>query len=97
MPKRKIANVKQVNFSLTTELHKNLMQQAKRNKRSLNEEVLQRLMDSFGMTDAEVMLARARAHLETAERLYKQSLDYSFAHQAAALGLRLTNGGGLQA
>jgi len=76
MPEQRGADVIQVNLRLMRLLHKRLAREAKRNKRSLNDEMKSRLTHSFErdeaddkLQEAEDMLDRAKATLEKAEEI----------------------------
>jgi len=67
--------VMQVNLRLTGELHGQLVNEAQRNKQSLNQEMLIRLQRSFERDKADELLEEARLHQAVAKRLYEDSIQ----------------------
>ena len=70
MAAKKSAEIIQVNLRLPADLRRRLMQEAKKARRSLNQEMVLRLEQTFERVAADVMLMRAKTIRARTQLLY---------------------------
>jgi hypothetical protein len=69
MPEQRSPDIIQVNLRLPKELHKRLVREAKKADRSLNQEMVQRLEQTFERVAADALLEQAHAMVRDAQRM----------------------------
>ena len=79
MPEQRSPNVIQVNLRMTKDLHKRLVREAKRARRSLNQEMVLRLEQTFQRVAADAILEQARSMKDGVEQLYRDMVKRSWA------------------
>ena len=75
MPGKRSQDVIQVNLRLSRDLHKHLVREANAAGRSLNQEMLLRLEQTFERVAADEILRQARANTAAATKLFEQTKE----------------------
>jgi hypothetical protein len=81
MPGQRSPDILQINLRLSKDLHKRLKREADRARRSLNQEMVLRLEQTFQRVIADTILEQAKGLFESAQKLHDKAIGAAFEAQ----------------